>query len=89
MAQKKRVYKPRPKRISNEYRSLMELPEMMTVYDVADVLRVSVASAYTITDLPDFPLLLLNCQRRVRADKFTEWLLSKEHKPNGKGKEKK
>ena len=43
---KRRLYKPRPERIPNEYRSLDELPELMTVYDVADVLHISVASAY-------------------------------------------
>lgn len=77
------VYKPRPNRIPNEYRSYEEIPEIMTVFDVADVLRISVASAYTVTAAEGFPVMLLNSQRRIRKDLFIEWLKSKE---NGYGK---
>lgn len=77
---KRRIYKLRPERIPSEYRSLDELPDLMTVFDVADVLRISVASAYTVTDMGDFPLFLLNSQRRVRRDRFIQWLVSKERK---------
>lgn len=77
---KRRIYKPRPERISNEYRNLEELPELMTVYDVADVLHISVASAYTVTDIEDFPVFLLNSQRRIQRERFIQWLLSKERK---------
>ena len=82
---KRRIYKPRPERIPNEYRSLNELPELMTVYDVADVLHVSVASAYTVTDMDDFPVFLLNrfllnSQRRIQRERFIQWLLSKERR---------
>ena len=77
---KRRVYKPRPERIPNDYRSVDELPEIMTVFDVADALRISVASAYTVTATDGFPVMLLNCQRRIRKDLFIEWLKSKENK---------
>jgi len=83
---KRRLYKPRPERIPNEYRSLDELPELMTVYDVADVLHISVASAYTVTDMDDFPVFLLNCQRRIQRERFIQWLLSKERR-NGTAEE--
>lgn len=76
---KQRVYRSRPKRIPNEYRNFDEVPDIMTVYDVADILRVSVASAYTVTASEDFPVMLLNCQRRIRKDKFIEWLMAKEN----------
>jgi len=77
---KRRLYKPRPERIPNEYRSLDELPELMTVYDIADVLHISVASAYTVTDMDDFPVFLLNSQRRILRERFVQWLLSKERR---------
>jgi len=77
---KRRLYRPRPERIPNEYRSLDELPELMTVYDVADVLHISVASAYTVTDMDGFPVFLLNCQRRIQRERFIQWLLSKERR---------
>lgn len=77
---KRRLYKPRPERIPNEYRSLDELPELMTVYDIADVLHISVASAYTVTDMDDFPVFLLNSQRRIQRERFIQWLLSKERR---------
>ena len=77
---KRRLYKPRPERIPNEYRSLNELPELMTVYDVADVLHISVASAYTVTGMDDSPVFLLNSQRRIQRERFIQWLLSKERR---------
>ena len=79
MADKKRI---REKRTPKEFLSYDELPEFMTVNDVADVLRISVASAYTLTDQEDFPLLLLNCQRRVNKERFIEWLKGRERIPN-------
>ncbi|MBO4384249.1 MAG: helix-turn-helix domain-containing protein [Clostridia bacterium] len=66
--------------IPKEYRSYDELPEFLMVKDVADVLRISVASAYTITEADDFPLLLLNSQRRVKKESFINWLKEKERK---------
>lgn len=77
---KRRLYRPRPERIPNEYRSLEELPELMTIYDVADVLHISVASAYTVTEMDDFPVFLLNSQRRIQRERFIQWLLSKERR---------
>ncbi|MBR4635929.1 MAG: helix-turn-helix domain-containing protein [Clostridia bacterium] len=79
MATKERI---REKRVPREFLSYDELPEFMTVNDVADVLRISVASAYTLTEQEGFPLLLLNCQRRVKKESFIEWLKGRERKPN-------
>ena len=83
---KRRIYKPRPGRSCMWQVAEMELPELMTVYDVADVLHISVASAYTVTDMDDFPVFLLNCQRRIQRERFIQWLLSKERR-NGTAEE--
>ena len=68
----------RSKRIPSVFTCYDELPEFLTVFDVADVLRISVASAYTVTETEGFPLLLLNCQRRVKKESFIKWLEGKE-----------
>ncbi len=72
--------KPHPKSAATIFTKPEELPRFMTVYDVADCLRISVASAYTLSETDDFPVILFNCQRRVRREKFIEWLIGKERK---------
>lgn len=72
--------KNHPKSEAKLFTSEESLPRFMTMYDVADCLRISVASAYTLSEADDFPTLLFNCQRRVRREKFIEWVLGKERK---------
>lgn len=62
------------------YCAFDELPDFLTVKDVADFLRISLASAYTVTEAKDFPSLLFNCHRRVERSCFIDWLISKEVK---------
>ena len=70
----------REPRVPNAYYSFDDLPDFMTVKDVADVLRISLASAYTVTEQEDFPCLLFNCQRRAEKGAFISWLNSREVK---------
>lgn len=72
--------RPHPKSESRIFRQENELPKFMTMYDVADCLRISVASAYTLSREDDFPVVLFNCQRRVRRDRFMNWLKNREVK---------
>ena len=37
-------------------------------------------AAYTVTDMDDFPVFLLNSQRRIQRERFIQWLLSKERR---------
>lgn len=76
----KNEVRPHPKSEAVIYHSYSELPRFMTITNVADCLRISVASAYTLSKQPDFPVVIFNCERRVRRDRFVEWLESKEHK---------
>lgn len=72
--------RPHPKSEAVIYHCYEELPRFMTMTNVADCLRISVASAYTLSRQPDFPVIIFNCERRVRRDKFMLWLEGKEHK---------
>ena len=69
----------RPKREKKIYHNEDELPKFMSMHDAADVLRISSASAYTLSQEEGFPVILFNCQRRVRRERFMEWLKKKEH----------
>lgn len=60
------------------YTSFEEIPRWMTFNDVADVLRISLASAYNLAELPDFPVTWFNAQKRIKRDKFFQWLEGKE-----------
>ena len=70
----------RPKHVPTLYTSYDEIPDYLMVKDVADVLRISVASAYHLVRQKDFPLLLLNGQMRVEKQSFITWLEGKEQK---------
>lgn len=70
--------RPHAKTDARIFCSPKDLPKFMTMYDVADCLRISVASAYTLADKEDLPVVLFNCQRRVKREKFLEWLSRKE-----------
>ena len=76
----KKMTRPHPKNEAEIYRNYEDLPRFMTITNVADCLRISVSSAYTLSKEPDFPVIIFNCERRVRRDKFMEWLNSKEHR---------
>ncbi len=70
--------RPHPKSEAQVFHCFQELPKFLTMTDVADCLRISVASAYTLSREKDFPLVIFNCQRRVRRDRFLAWLNSRE-----------
>lgn len=62
------------KTLKRKIKTLDELPAVMTVDDVMEILRISKANAYKIMASDDFPTLRIG--KRVLAEKtaFTSWL---------------
>lgn len=62
------------KQLKRKFKTLDELPAVMTVDDVMDILRISKANAYKVMASEGFPTLRIG--KRVLAEKtaFTSWL---------------
>ena len=58
----------------SRYKSFEELPLMLTVHDVADVLGIGLAHAYEVAHRRDFPTITLGTRIIVPRDKFMEWI---------------
>ena len=58
----------------SRYKSFEELPLMLTVQDVADVLGIGLAHAYEGAHRKDFPTITLGSRIIVPRDKFMEWI---------------
>ena len=58
----------------SKYRSFEELPLMLTVQDVADVLGIGLAHAYEVAHRKDFPTITLGSRIIVPRDRFMEWI---------------
>ena len=56
----------------SKYNSFNELPLMLTVQDVADVL--GLAHAYEVAHRKDFPTITLGSRIIVPRDKFMAWI---------------
>lgn len=54
-----------------------ELPLMLTVADVADVLGIGLAHAYEVVRRQDFPTITLGSRIIVPRDKFIRWIEEK------------
>lgn len=64
------------------FHSYDELPLMLTIADVADVLGIGLAHAYEVVRRQDFPTITLGSRIIVPRDKFIQWI---EEKTNEKG----
>ena len=60
-----------------KFRSYDELPLMLTVADVADVLGIGLAHAYEVVRRQDFPTIILGSRIIVPRDKFIQWIEEK------------
>ena len=60
-----------------KFRSYDELPLMLTVTDVADVLGIGLAHAYEVVRRQDFPTITLGSRIIVPRDKFIQWIEEK------------
>ena len=58
----------------SKYRSFDELPLMLTVEDMANVLGIGLAHAYEVARREDFPRITLGQMIIIPRDKFMEWL---------------
>jgi excisionase family DNA binding protein len=53
---------------------LSEYPDVLTAKDVAEILNISVGHAYEMMRWTEFPTIKLGRVKRVRKDKFIEWM---------------
>ena len=58
----------------SKYKSFNELPLMLNVQDVSDVLGIGLAHAYEIVRRKDFPSITLGSRIIIPRDKLMEWL---------------
>ena len=58
----------------SKYHSFEELPLMLNVQDVADVLGIGLAYAYEVAHRQDFPAITLGSRIIVPRDKFMAWI---------------
>ena len=62
------------------YQSLQELPLMLSMMDVASVLGISKAGAYTLAHSRDFPAFRVGRRIVISQEKFLDWLESRPRK---------
>ena len=58
----------------SRYKSFDDLPLMLTVPDVSNVLGIGLAHAYEIARRSDFPTITLGSRIIVPRDKFMMWI---------------
>ena len=56
------------------YKSYDDLPLMLSVHDVAEVLGISKSSAYVLVKEKGFPRLKIGSRAVVPREKFIEWI---------------
>ena len=56
------------------YKSYDELPLMLSVQDVADVLGISISGAYELVKEKGFPRLKIGTRIVVPKEKFVQWV---------------
>ena len=57
-----------------QFKSYDELPLMLSVHDVAEVLGISKSSAYVLAKEKGFPTLKIGARVVVPREKFIEWI---------------
>ena len=57
-----------------KFRSYDELPLMLSVANVADVLGIGLAHAYEVVRRQDFPIITLGSRIVIPRDKFIRWI---------------
>lgn len=57
-----------------KYKSYDELPLMLSVVQVAEVLGISRTNAYELAHTKDFPSITIGNRMVIPKDKFIEWI---------------
>ncbi|MBU7006196.1 helix-turn-helix domain-containing protein [Phosphitispora fastidiosa] len=71
---------------NNSNQTLKELPQILTVPDIAKYLRISRSLAYELAHHKDFPSIVINRTIRISKDAFLEWINEqKAGKPDNAG----
>lgn len=65
-----------------KYFDMEQVPIILTVTDVADILGLSRAYAYNLFHAEGFPTITLGKRMIVRKERFFEWLISQEKEAN-------
>ena len=65
--------------MSEQYKSMEELPLMLNANDIMNVLGISRAFAYNIMHDKSLPVIVIGKRRVVNKDKFFTWLQKREH----------
>ena len=60
--------------MTNNYTSMDQLPITLNADDVANVLGISRANAYSLMHSKDFPTLFIGKRMLVPKDKLIEWM---------------
>ena len=56
------------------YKNYDELPLMLSVHDVAEVLGISKSNAYVLAKEKGFPTLKIGARGVIPRDRFIEWI---------------
>ena len=62
------------------YKNFNEMPVMLSVIQVAEVLGISKTSAYELVHSDDFPSITIGKRLIIPKDKFIEWIKTKTEK---------
>lgn len=65
-------------KISRNY-DIDDLPPILTVSDISEILRISRSLSYELVKSKNFPKIVINRTIRVSRDKFTRWLDNQQH----------
>lgn len=60
--------------MESKYKSFEELPLMLSVVQVAEILGISKTSAYELSHTKSFPSMTVGGRIIVPRDKFIEWI---------------
>ena len=63
--------------MNKAYKSLNDLPAMLTVAQVASALNISRTSAYELAHCKDFPAMLIGSRILVPKDRLVSWINDK------------
>lgn len=63
--------------MNNAYKSLNDLPAMLTVAQVASALNISRTSAYELAHCKNFPAMLIGSRIVVPKDRLMSWIDNK------------